>query len=137
MHALITASIFSGAAIYINFVEQPARFNLENSALLAAWKPAYRKGFTLQSALAFISGMLGIIGYLQSHNYLWLMGAGIILLNWPYTFIFIRPIVQKLLKTDIHLANQVTRNMITQWGTLHAVRSALGILAVMIFAFAL
>ena len=33
--ALIVAAVFSGAAIFVNLVEQPARFGLEDRALLA------------------------------------------------------------------------------------------------------
>ena len=40
--ALITAALFTGAAIYVSAVEHPARMTLEPGAMLAEWKPIER-----------------------------------------------------------------------------------------------
>jgi hypothetical protein len=45
--ALIDSALFTGAALYVSTAEQPARLALEDWALLAEWKPAYKRGFAM------------------------------------------------------------------------------------------
>ncbi len=61
--ALVSAALFTGAAFYVNFVEQPARMALDDRSLLAQWKPAYKRGTIMQSSLAIIGFLLGVTAW--------------------------------------------------------------------------
>jgi hypothetical protein len=61
--ALAVAALFTGAAFYVNFAEQPARMTLDDRSLLAEWKLAYSRGAVMQATLALVGFLLGAIAW--------------------------------------------------------------------------
>ena len=134
--ALMTAAIFTGAALYVSFAEQPARLSLEDRPLLQEWIPSYKRGYAMQAPLAAIGFLLGLLAWWQTANWLWLLGAVVLVANWPYTLIGIAPVNRRLMATKPENANAASTALITQWGALHAIRALLGLSATVIFLLA-
>ncbi|NOT72693.1 MAG: DUF1772 domain-containing protein [Hyphomicrobium sp.] len=134
--ALTAAALFTGAAFYINFAEQPARLGLDDRALLAQWKPSYARGFTMQASLAVAGFVLGALTWWSTGNYAWLLGAVVLVANWPYTLLGIMPTNHVLNAIAPEDAGPKSRELIVKWGGLHGVRTALGAAATAIFLWA-
>jgi hypothetical protein len=135
--ALIAAALFTGAAVYVNVAEQPARLALDDQALLAEWKPAYQRGFAMQASLAIIGFLLGVIAARGDDiDWRWLAGALLLLANWPFTLIVMLPTNKALTEIAPQNAGPKSRELIEQWGRLHAVRSGLGATATVLFLWA-
>jgi Anthrone oxygenase len=134
--ALTAAALFTGAAVYVSAVEQPARLRLDDRALLMEWKPAYKRGTAMQAPLAVAGFLLGTLGAWQTGHWLWLAGAVVMVLNWPYTLFIIFPTNNRLLALDPDTATSEVHDLVRTWGRLHAGRSALGAAATLIFLIA-
>lgn len=134
--ALVVAALFAGAALYINVAEQPARLMLDDRALLAQWKPAYARGFTMQATLAVVGFLLGVGAWWTTREVMWLAGAVVLLANWPYTLLIIMPVNHKLNAIEPERAGPESRALIVRWGGLHARRTMLGFIATGLFLWA-
>jgi hypothetical protein len=134
--ALAIAATFFGAALYINVAEQPARLGLDDRALLAEWKPAYKRGFAMQAPLAIIGCLLALVAWWQTKDWQWVLGALLLVANWPYTLLVMLPVNTTLMSQDPAEAGPQSLALIEKWASLHAVRTALGCGAMLTFLWA-
>ena len=134
--ALVTASLFAGAAFYVSFAEHPARSELDDRAQLQQWKMAYRRGTIMQGSLAALGFVLGLAAWWQTRDELWIVGAILMGSNWAYTALMIMPINNELQAIELDDAGEDSHTLLRRWGKLHAKRTMLGICATLLFMWA-
>jgi hypothetical protein len=134
--ALTVAALFSGAAIYVNVVEHPARLALDDRAALVEWKASYDRASVMQASLAIIGAVLAIIAWWQVRDWHWLVGGLMLAAPWPWTLLVIMPTNRVLHDTDPDAANAATRALIERWARLHAGRTAFGVGATLLMLWA-
>jgi hypothetical protein len=130
--ALVFAAAFTGASLYVNWVEQPARLALEDAALLGEWGPSDSRGITLLAGVALAGAILGFVSYFESQDVRWVFGALIIIASWPYAFFVMSPLdnqIRSLRGGDVSAA----RALVRQWGIVEQGLTAIGLVATVIF----
>jgi len=134
--ALALAAAFTGAALYINLVEQPARMALDDNALLSEWRPSDHRGVALLAALALVAALCGFAMFFETHDVIWAIGSVFIMLSWPYTFFAIVPMNNRILA--LAAGEQASaRALVQTWGLLQYGLTAIGVVACGIFLRAL
>lgn len=131
--ATFCAALFAGAALYINLVEHPARMGLDTRAAATQWSPSYKRATWMQAPLALLGFLGGAVVWLMGAGAGWLVAAALIGVVVPFTFIVIMPTNHKLLAPGRDMGSAETRTLLESWGKLHAVRTALGLLATVLY----
>jgi hypothetical protein len=91
----------------------------------------------MQATLAAVSGAFGLLAAWSTRDWRWIVGALLILANWPYTLIGIMPTNNRLKATAEIDAGPTSRALLVSWGRLHAVRTILGLAATLAYLWAL
>jgi anthrone oxygenase-like protein len=131
--ATFAASLFAGAALYINVAEHPARMVLETKVAALHWAPSYERATRLQAPLALLSLVAGTAAWLMGGNLWWFVAALLIGAVVPFTFVVVMPTNHRLLSPGRDLASVETRRLLQKWGKLHAVRTLLSLAASIIY----
>jgi hypothetical protein len=131
--ATLTAALFAGAALYINLVEHPARMTLDTKSAALQWAPSYRRATWMQAPLALVSLMTGLVSWWIGGGAGWAVAALLIGAVVPVTFLGIMPTNHSLLAPGRDLGSAETRALLERWVKLHAIRTALSLLATVVY----
>jgi len=134
--ALAAAGAFTGASLYLNYVEQPSRMKLGDDALIKEWEPSDHRGFILLAGLAIAAGLSGFIAYRELNDIRWLFGALVVLGSLPYTYLAIVPLNDRILGLIGAEAAHEARGVIRLWGLLELGQTAIGLAAILVFFWA-
>lgn len=127
--ATLCAGLFAGAAVYITFVEHPAR--LECGAELAATEfvPSYRRATLMQATLAAVGLVATLVAWVQGRGLAVLVGGLLLGMVIPFTLLVILPTNKRLLDPGLDRSSTESAALLARWGRLHAVRSVVSTLA--------
>lgn len=131
--ATLSSTLFTGAAVYINLVEHPARMGCGTEIAVTVFAPSYRRAAVVQASLALASFLTGVLAWWLGGGVMWAVGALVMVAVVPFTLIVIAPVNHALLTPGRDPVSTETRVLLERWGRLHAVRSALGLIASTIF----
>ena len=95
--ATLCAGLFAGAAIYITFVEHPARLECGTALAATEFGPSYRRAAVMQASLAAVGFVASVVA--------WWDGRG--------------------LDPSLDRASPQAAALLARWGRLHAVHSVL------------
>ena len=130
--ALTVAALFTGAALYVSFVEHPARIQTGAEAAVNEFIPSYKRGAVMQATLSAVGLLTGIGAWLLGGSWLWLVGALVLGAPIVVTLLIIFPINKRLLDSALNRSSGEALRLLIQWGRLHLIRSALGFAALLI-----
>jgi Anthrone oxygenase len=134
--ATLATALFTGAAVYISLVEHPARLLCPTAHAVEQWRPSYKRAIVMQVLLVIAGSLLAIAAWLIGAGLVWLL-AGLVLGSVvPFTLIAIWPTNKRLEDPGLDTTSEFARSLLVRWGHLHAVRSGLSLLALILMLFA-
>ena len=134
--AILSCSLFAGAALYITLAEHPARMQCGTELAATVFGPSYHRAAAMQVPLALVAAVSGVGAWWFDDSLLWIAGALLILAVVPFTLLVILPTNKRLLMTGTDRRSKDTHKLLVRWGRLHAVRTITSLSATILFLIA-
>lgn len=135
--ATLCAGLFAGAAVYITFVEHPARLECGTELAATEFGPSYRRATLMQASLAAAGLFAAVAAWALGRGVGVLIGGLLLGLVIPFTLVVILPTNQLLLDPGLDRGSAEAGALLARWGRLHAVRSAVSALAFLVLLWCL
>jgi uncharacterized membrane protein len=133
----LSSAFFTGASVYINLVEHPARMQAGTQVALAEFAPSYKRATVTQVSLASVGFLSALVAWRLRSDARWLIGGGLLVSVIPFTAVVILPTNKQLLNPATANDLDLAEKLLNRWGRLHAVRSVLSLASLLIFLFLL
>lgn len=127
---LLCLGIFSGAALYINVCEHPARMQLNNNEAVLQWQPSYVRAFAMQASLMVIVAITGFLLYFKyASDFIFAFSASVAVIIWLYTLFVMLPTNNTIMrmKTSEERSEERARTLLNSWNVMHLARTLAGI----------
>ena len=135
--AVVACGLFAGAAVYVNLVEHPARMECGVELAATEFPPSYRRGTIMQVTLAAVCLLSSIAAWLTGATFWWIVAGVLQVSVIPFTLIVVLPTNKLLLSPTLDKRSAEAERLLARWGRLHAVRSVLSGLALLLFLYLL
>src|SRR5690349_6232887 len=99
--ALLVTGLFTGTAVYITLVEQPARLACSTEIAVAQWRPSYKRATIMQASLAIAGTLLSIAAWIGGAGWVWLVAGLFLGAIVPFTLVVIAPTNRRLEDHDL------------------------------------
>ena len=73
--SILCTTLFTGAAIYVNLAEHPARMVCGTELAATEWAPSYKRAARMQAPLAMIGTLTAFVSWRLTENILWFVGT--------------------------------------------------------------
>ena len=133
--AVLACGLFAGAAVYVSLVEHPARMECGVEIATAEFPPSYHRGTIMQVTLAAVCLLSSIAAWLAGASFWWAIAGVLVGSVIPFTLIVILPTNKLLLSPTLDKRSALAGQLLARWGRLHAVRSILSGLALLLFLY--
>ncbi len=133
--SVLACALFTGASVYINLVEHPARMQCGVEIAATEFPPSYRRATVLQATSAAVGLISSIAAWLAGATFWWLI-AGVMLGSVIlFTLLVILPTNRLLLSRTLDKRSADAELLLARWGRLHGVRSILSGIALLLFLY--
>lgn len=133
--SVLACGLFAGGAVYITFVEHPARMECGVETAATEFPPSYRRASIMQATLAAIGLLSSLAAWFAGATFWWAV-AGVLLGSViPFTLLVILPTNRQLLSPTLDRRSAQTAQLLARWARLHAFRSAVSVLALLLFVY--
>ena len=89
----------------------------------------------MQASLALVATLAGVAVAISEGSGLWFVGACLIFVVVPFTFLGIMPTNKQLLDPERDRTSEETKVLLEKWGRLHAVRSVSSFAASILYVY--
>ena len=112
--SVLACSLFTGASVYINLVEHPARMECGVEIATTEFAPSYRRATVMQASLAALGLLSSIAAWLAGATFWWLVAGALLGSVIPFTLIVILPTNKLLLSATMNRQSAQTERLLAR-----------------------
>lgn len=127
--SFIFTGLFAGVALYISFVEQPARLAASTQVALAEWRFSYRRAAYLQVVLAAVGVLSAIAAFYLGRGVSVFVAGMLLAIVMAWTVVVVMPVNRQLLDPARVSTTPDTDVLLKKWGRLHLIRTIAALLS--------